>query len=123
MKRLLEMGGKRTTREELTQLEALTEEGLTCREIAERLGRSEASIRNLRYKKHLVARAEDETKALFQQRDELANLVKALQEQKTALALEVNRLSLEKGRLIWDVLKWSVGPEQKARGATGIQGY
>lgn len=117
------MGGKRSSKEELTQIEALTEEGLTCREIAERLGRSEASIRNLRYKKRLVARAEDETKALFQQRDELINMVKSLQEQKTALVLEVERLKIEKGRHIAELLQWFPGPEQKARGATGIQGY
>jgi transposase len=85
------MGGKRSSKQEITQLEALTKEGLTCREIAERLGRSEAAIRNLRYKKHLVARAEDETEALFQQREELTNLVKSLQEQKTALVFEVKR--------------------------------
>ena len=51
------MGGRRTKKEELTQIETMTKEGLTCREIAQRLGRSSAAIKNLRYKKHLVARA------------------------------------------------------------------
>jgi IS30 family transposase len=81
------MGGKRTTKEELAQLEALTKEGLTAREIAQRLGRSPASIRNLRYKKHLVARAEDENKALLQQREELANAVKNLLGEKRVYSL------------------------------------
>jgi IS30 family transposase len=93
------MGGRRTTRDELTQLEALTKESLTCREIAQKLGRSPAAIRNLRYKKHLVARVEDETKALFQQRDELNNVVKNLQGQKRVLCYELDYLKTEKERL------------------------
>jgi len=93
------MGGKRTSKEELAQLEALTNEGLTCREIAQRLGRSPAAIRNLRYKKHLVSRAQDETKALFQQRDELNSIVRALQGQKTMLATQVDGLKKEKEKL------------------------
>lgn len=93
------MGGRRTSKEELAQLENLTKEGLTARDIAKRLGRSPAAVRNLRYKKHLVIRAEDETKALFQQRDELSNMVKALQGQKTSLAFEVEYLRNEKAIL------------------------
>lgn len=73
---------KRARQEELAQLEALTKEGLTVRDIAQRLDRSPAAIRNLRYKKHLVIRVQDETKVLFQQRDELSNMVEALQGQK-----------------------------------------
>jgi len=72
------MGGRRTTKEELTQIEALTKEGLTCKEISQRLSRSEVAIRNLRYKKRLVKKAEDETRVLFQQRDELSNVVRNL---------------------------------------------
>jgi uncharacterized protein YdcH (DUF465 family) len=93
------MGGRRTTKEELAQLEALTKEGLTASEIAQKLDRSAAAIRNLRYKKHLVTIAQDETKALFQQRDELDNVVKNLQGQKASLAFEVEYLRKEKGRL------------------------
>jgi predicted transcriptional regulator len=93
------MGGKRTSKEELAQLEALTKEGLTAREIAGRLGRSPAAIRNLRYKKHLVTRAQDETKALFQQRDELNSIVSSLQGQKTMLTIQVDGLKKEKEKL------------------------
>jgi IS30 family transposase len=93
------MGGRRTTKEELAQLEALTKEGLTARDIAQKLGRSPAAIRNLRYKKHLFARAEDETKALFQQRDDLRSMLKTLQGQKTTLAYEVDSLKKEKQKL------------------------
>jgi DNA polymerase III delta prime subunit len=93
------MGGRRTTKEELTQLEVLTKEGLTCREIAQRLARSPAAIRNLRYKKSLVKKAEDETKFLFRQRDELSNVVRNLQATKTTLAYQVDGLEKEKEKL------------------------
>ena len=92
------MGGRRTKKEELTQIEAMTKEDLTCREIAQKLGRSSAAIRNLRYKKHLVVRAEDETKALFQQRDELSNIVKGLQGEKRVLDFKLDYLRTEKER-------------------------
>jgi hypothetical protein len=39
---------RRYSREELNQIKSLAEEGLTSREIAERLGRPEAGIRNAR---------------------------------------------------------------------------
>jgi|SRR5271157_1244077 len=93
------MGGRRTTKAELTQLEALTKEGFTARDIARKLDRSPAAIRNLRYKKQLVIRAQDETKALFHQRDELINVVKFLQGQKTSLASDVEYLRKEKASL------------------------
>jgi IS30 family transposase len=93
------MGGRRTTKEELAQLEALTKEGWTARDIAQKLDRSPAAIRNLRYKKHLATKAEDETKALFQQRDDLRNALKTLQGQKTALAYELESLNKEKQKL------------------------
>lgn len=79
------MGGRRYTKGETKQIEALILEGLTSREIAQRLGRSEAGIRNLRYRKGLIKKAEDEIKALFQQRNELRDTVEILREQHQAL--------------------------------------
>ncbi|MCJ7635689.1 hypothetical protein MUP77_25265 [Candidatus Bathyarchaeota archaeon] len=93
------MGGRRTSKAELAQLETLTQQGLTATEIAQNLGRSPAAIRNLRYKKHLVIRVQDETKALFQQRDELSGTVKILQGERRALSLEVDYLRGDKARL------------------------
>ena len=72
---------------------------MTAGPIAERLDRSLAAIRNLRYKKHLVVRAQDETKTLFQQRDELSSTVRTLQGKKRALDLEVGYLKGEEERL------------------------
>lgn len=93
------MGGRRTSKEELAQVEVLTKEGWTARDIAQKLDRSAAAIRNLRYKKHLAGRAEDETKALFQQRDELSNTVRGLQGEKRALVFEIDCLKGERERL------------------------
>ena len=70
------MGGRRTAKDELMQQEAMTKERLTSKEIALKLGRTPAAVRNLRYKKHLVIKVQDETRALFQRRDELQNTVK-----------------------------------------------
>ena len=92
------MGGRRTTKQELAQLEALTKEGLTARDIGQKLDRSPAAIRNLRYKKQLIIRAQDETKALLRQRDELSKVVKFLQGQKTSLALDVEYFKNEKAK-------------------------
>jgi hypothetical protein len=57
------------------QPEALTNEDLTCREIAQRIDRTPASKRNLRYKKNLANFLKSENKVLFQQRDELSVIV------------------------------------------------
>ena len=93
------MGGRRISEEELQQIEVWVEEGLTNREIAQRLDRSEAGIRNIRFRKGLVTAAEDESKILFQQRDQLRNVVWTLQGQKTVLVTEINSLKNEKERL------------------------
>ena len=93
------MGGRRILEQELKQIETFIEEGLTNREIGERLGRSEAGIRNLRYRKGLVMKAEDESKVLFQQRDELKRIVELLQGKKMLLSTEVAGLRKEKEKL------------------------
>lgn len=93
------MGGRRTSKKELQQIETFIDEGLTNRQIAKRLGRSEAGIRNLRYRKSLVKKAEDESKVLFQQRDELKRIVGILKGQKTSLTNEVTGLRKEKEKL------------------------
>jgi len=94
------MGGRRTTKEELAQLEALTKEGLTCKEVGQKLGRSPSAIRNLRYKKHLITQTKNEIKTLIQQKDELSSTVKTLQAQKTTLVFEVDGFKREKEKLL-----------------------
>lgn len=98
------MGGRRTSREELAQLEALTREGFTCNEIGQKLGRTPSAIRNLRCKKHLITGTKDEIRILSEQRDELSNTVKNLQGQKSMLLHEVDDLVKEKEKLLQDWL-------------------
>ena len=84
--------GCRYSREELGQIEAFVEEGLTTREIAERLGRSEAGIRNLCYRKRLMKKAQDDAKALLQRRDELQRSVGGLEAKQEELLTETEML-------------------------------
>ncbi len=93
------MGGRRTTKQELEQIEALTEEGLTIREIAQRLNRSEAAIRNLRYKKRLVPILRNETAILLKQKFELTKRIEALHNKKVSLIYELNTLATKKQTL------------------------
>lgn len=89
------MGGKRTTKEELAQLEALTKEGLTVKEIAQKLGRTPTAIRNLRHKKKLVIKAKGEITTLEQKITALRLTILLLQTQKDALTREVDGLKKE----------------------------
>lgn len=86
------MGGKRTAKEELAQLETLTKEGLTVKDIAQRLGRTPTAIRNLRHKKKLVVKAKGEITILQQKINELRFTISLLQIQKDTLTLEVDSL-------------------------------
>ena len=73
--------GKRYTKEEISQIQALTNEGLTDGEIAAKLGRSENGITNIRYRMNLKA----DTKESLEQ----------LGKNKTILSKDVNRLRWE----------------------------
>ncbi len=89
------MGGRRHTKEELQQIQMLVNEGVTSREIAQRLGRTEAAIRNLRHRTQLTTKAEDESKTLLQHRDELREAVNALQQEQKTLTSYVEKLKFE----------------------------
>lgn len=93
------MGGRRISKEELQQIEVLVDEGVTNREISEKLGRSEAGIRNLRYRNRLLNKAEYESKVLFQRKDQLKDVVWTLQGQKILMVTEVAGLKKEKEKL------------------------
>ena len=93
------MSGRRTTKQELEQIETSTKEGPTTREISKKLNRSEAAIRNLRYKKRLAPILRNETAVLLQQKGSLISSIRALQNQKDALVNELNSLGKEKKTL------------------------
>ncbi len=89
------MGGRRHTKQELQQIQMLVNEGVTSREIAQRLGRTEAAIRNIRHRTQIITKAEDETKTLLQHRDELREAVNALQQEQKTLTSYVEKLKFE----------------------------
>jgi len=60
--------GKRYTREEINQIQALYNEGSTDRDIAARLGRSEPGIRNIRHRMKIKSDTKDPLKALQRNR-------------------------------------------------------
>ena len=70
--------GKRYTREEISQIQALTEEGLTSNEIATRLGRPEAGVRNIRYRLKIKTDRKESLKQLSSDRQNLSEKVNRL---------------------------------------------
>ena len=91
------MAGKRYSRDEIDQISALISEGWSNREIASKLGRPEAGIRNIRYRQGLKNKAENETKTLFQQRNRLRLQVSELQIKHLELSNAVDFLEKRKG--------------------------
>jgi DNA-binding CsgD family transcriptional regulator len=85
--------------EDLKQIEALVSEGWSNREIAERLGKSEAGIRNLRYRRRLTRKTEDDIKALLQKRYSLVSLISGLEARRKELELSVENLERKKERV------------------------
>ena len=78
--------GKRYTKQEISQIQALTHEGHTIKEIAEALGRPEAGIRNTRHRHKLKTKTKKTLEALRQ--DE-----KALTRRVTQLNLDIRTLT------------------------------
>lgn len=93
---------RRYSKEETETILGLVNEGLTSNEIAVRLNKTEAGIRNLRYRNRLIGRAKDETKALFRQRDELKKEVADLKQQSEALKVEIMLLKSKKAELLFE---------------------
>lgn len=90
------MERKRYSSDEISQVQALIGEGLTNKEIATQLGRSEAGIRNIRYRQGLKNKAENETRSLFQQRDRLRLQVWGLQRKHLGLSSTIDVLEKRK---------------------------
>ena len=67
--------GKRYTKDEINQIQALSGEGLTLDEIASQLGRPEAGIRNIRYRMKMKTRRRESIKQLSAKRQDLSQQV------------------------------------------------
>lgn len=84
------------SREELNQINSLTKEGLTSREIAERLGRPEAGIRNVRYRLKMERRTKETIDSLIIRKNELESEINKLKQTRQKLFDEINSLTEKK---------------------------
>lgn len=97
--------GYRYSREEMGQVERLVSIGLTSREIAKRLNRSEAGIRNIRYRMTLRTKIEDHIKYLHEQEIDLESKIKELDQ---TLARQSDGIkSLEEKKKHYDSILYS----------------
>lgn len=71
--------GKRYTREEIEQIQAMVTEGLTDRQIAIRLDRTENGIRNFRYRMKLKTETSESLQTLQHDEKQLSHRVSNLQ--------------------------------------------
>lgn len=88
--------GKRYSKEELDLVDSLVKDGLTDREISQKLNRSEDGIRNIRYRNKLVKKAQFEIGMLQQHEEELRKAVETLKAQKQELSKSLESLRREK---------------------------
>jgi hypothetical protein len=80
--------GRRLTSEERGQIKSLVSEGLKNREIAERLDRSEAAVRNIRYRENLKTETANQLPELTRQRRQLQSEVAQLTQRRNILLAE-----------------------------------
>jgi len=92
--------GNRYSKKELDQIKSLVEEGLSSRQIAVWLGRSEAGIRNIRYRLSLKRKTKGEIRSLLQQKIRLGYEIDELKQSRVSLSNEVNSLKRNREELI-----------------------
>ena len=85
--------GKRYSREELEQIKALAREGLSSKEIATSLGRTEAGIRNIRHRVKIRADTQDSIHSLSSERNSLRLSVMGLRREVSVLQARRNAIS------------------------------
>jgi len=88
--------GTRYSRQELEQIKALASEGLTNTEIATRLNRTEAGIRNIRHRLKLEADTRDTIQSLLQERDALKKEITDHKRTSSELSYEIKTLQQRK---------------------------
>ncbi|MFC1803848.1 hypothetical protein ACFL0D_07790 [Thermoproteota archaeon] len=97
--------GKRYTEQEISQIQALTNEGITDIEIAQRLGRTEDSIRNIRHRNKLRAQIKDSIETLRDTRKRLSRKIAKQQQDMTALQKRKQDVSqaLQQDEIIFNI--------------------
>lgn len=84
--------GYRHSKEELSRLRSLVDKGLTSREIALRFGRSEAAIRNIRYRLRLPVKIQSELKSLACLKGKVQSEIDELNRAKALLTKDMRSL-------------------------------
>ena len=80
--------GRRFTGAEREQIGKLVSKGLTSREIAERLGRTEATVRNIRYREGLKTATANQLPELTRQKNRRRSEISQLAQRRTNLVYE-----------------------------------
>jgi transposase len=83
---------KRYSQEETKQIQDLVVQGLSNREIAQRLGRAAAGIRNIRHRQKLKTNTQHQLQSLLQKKAELEEKVQELRRNQTQETLQLNSL-------------------------------
>lgn len=92
--------GYRYSKVELGRIKSLIQKGLTNREIALRLGRSEAGIRNIRHRLKLTRKTEDCIKSLQEQKKKIEPEIEELNQTKNQLTSDIQALETKKAKLL-----------------------
>lgn len=87
---------KRYSQEETKQIQDLVVQGLSNREIAQRFGRAEAGIRNIRHRLKLKTNTKNQLRSLLQEKNDLTNKVQELRQTQKQLSSQLD--SLQKRR-------------------------
>lgn len=87
---------KRYSQEETKQIQDLVVQGLPNREIAQRLGRAEAGIRNIRHRLKLKTNTQHQLRSLLREKAELEEKVQELRRSQVQETLQL--CSLQKKR-------------------------
>jgi predicted transcriptional regulator len=91
--------GKRTTGAEIEQIKILVSDGLTNREIAEKLGRTESAIRNIKFREGLKASTQNQLPSLIQKKTQLSQEITQLTQRYNLLSAKIAGLQVRKEQL------------------------
>ena len=83
---------KHYSQEETEQIRNFVVQGLSNREIAQRLGRAEAGIRNIRHRLKLKTNTRNQLPSLLQEKTQLEEKVQELRQTRTQLSLQLESL-------------------------------
>ena len=91
--------GKRFTGAEIEQIKTHVSEGLTNREIAQKLSRTEPAVRNIRYREDIKASTKNQLPLLIRDRDRLTQEIAQLTQRKNLLSENISGLQVRRGDL------------------------